>query len=139
MRNFQSLFACLAIATSLVPARAGDLPKLEGAWQLVETEANGKKDTGRSKNYRWEFKDNQYRIYQNDVRAETWTVKLDGRSIDSTLTISPKIHGITLKGIYELSGDTLRICYDRTGKKPRPDDFSAPAGSQRVIYSLRRR
>ena len=138
MHTFKSLFACLVIAIALVYARADDLPKLEGTWQLVETESNGKKDTERSKNYHWEFKDNQYRIFQNDVKAETWTVKLDGRSIDSTLTISPKIHGITLKGIYELSDDTLRICYDRRGKE-RPDDFSAMAGSQRVIYSLRRR
>jgi len=117
--------------------KEGELQTLQGTWQLVEMQNNGKKDLERSKNYHWTFKDDQYTIYLNEKKAEVWTVKLSNRTIDATLTISPRTHGITIQGIYELSGDTLRICYDRTGES-RPEDFKAAAGSHHMLYVLKR-
>jgi uncharacterized protein (TIGR03067 family) len=42
------------------------------------------------------------------------------------------------KGIWKLDGDVLLICYSRPGAD-RPTDFTAPKGSSRTLYTLRRR
>jgi hypothetical protein len=42
-----------------------------------------------------------------------------------------------IMGIYELTDDTLRVCYDLTGNG-RPDTFKCPAGSGRACYYFKR-
>jgi uncharacterized protein (TIGR03067 family) len=132
-----SFLACIGSATSSGANQGAELAKLQGTWQLVEMHTNGKKDTERAKSYRWTFNDDQYTVFRNDKKVEAWTAKLGDRTIDATLNIGPKTNGITLRGIYELSGDTLKICYDRTGEG-RPDDFKTAADSYRVLYVLKR-
>jgi uncharacterized protein (TIGR03067 family) len=41
------------------------------------------------------------------------------------------------EGIYDLNGDSLRICLAKPGT-PRPGQFTAPAGSERFIVVLQR-
>jgi uncharacterized protein (TIGR03067 family) len=43
--------------------------------------------------------------------------------------------GGTLTGIYELSGDRLRVCYAMTGRS-YPKRFDASKGSRRIIYEF---
>jgi len=50
---------------------------------------------------------------------------------------SPDQYG-TLRCIYELKGDTLRICSAQTSADARPKDFTAGAGSKRVYLVYRR-
>ena len=50
---------------------------------------------------------------------------------------SQGFYGGTLTGTYELSGNTLRICYDLTGKR-YPTGFEAPKGSRQVVYEFTR-
>jgi hypothetical protein len=45
--------------------------------------------------------------------------------------------GGTLKGIYEISPDSLTICFDMTGRD-YPPGFDAPRGSRRIIYKFAR-
>lgn len=45
--------------------------------------------------------------------------------------------GGTLTGIYELSGDNLRLCYDLTGQQ-YPKTFDAKKGSRKIVYELER-
>jgi uncharacterized protein (TIGR03067 family) len=42
--------------------------------------------------------------------------------------------GRTFPAIYELSGDTLRICYDLSGAK-RPGEFASPAGTKQYLVT----
>jgi len=44
-------------------------------------------------------------------------------------------YGGTLTGIYELSGNRLRICFDGTGRE-YPKKFDASRGSHRLIYDF---
>jgi uncharacterized protein (TIGR03067 family) len=50
------------------------------------------------------------------------------KTIDSEITAGDN-KGKTILGIYELEGDTLRICVVLPGKGERPTEFSAGAGS----------
>jgi uncharacterized protein (TIGR03067 family) len=45
--------------------------------------------------------------------------------------------GRTLLAIYELAGDTMRICYDLDGKL-RPDAFTTRAGTQQLLIIYKR-
>jgi uncharacterized protein (TIGR03067 family) len=42
---------------------------------------------------------------------------------------------VVLRGIYEVEGDRLKICY---GAGERPDKFAARAGSERAFIKLKR-
>jgi hypothetical protein len=42
-----------------------------------------------------------------------------------------------LKGIYQISGDSLTVCYDLTGQR-YPTSFDAKPGSRQVLYHFRR-
>lgn len=59
------------------------------------------------------------------------------RAIDFTLLAGPHC-GKTVKGIYELSGDTLRVCRAVTESDSRPERFEAPAGSGHLLVVWKR-
>jgi hypothetical protein len=40
--------------------------------------------------------------------------------------------GAVMLGIYEIDGDTLRVCFDPEGKK-RPTEFKSASGSQTFV------
>jgi uncharacterized protein (TIGR03067 family) len=72
--------------------------------------------------------DKTYAVHVADD-VDKGTVKLDAsktpKAMDITGTEGPN-KGKTMLAIYELKGDTLRICYDLQGKA-RPKEFTAMA------------
>ena len=111
----------------------GDLKKLQGTWRIVDAEYDGHRNmAAEAKKYKWVFQGDSYTILSNDKFAEKWDVKLNPsrspRTIDSSANIITGAKGRRLTGIYEISGNTLKICYDLTGNG-RPDDFKAPQGA----------
>jgi uncharacterized protein (TIGR03067 family) len=58
------------------------------------------------------------------------------RAMDITGTDGPN-KGKTFLAIYERKGDTLRICYDLSGKK-RPTEFKTAAGTQLFLVEYKR-
>ena len=69
------------------------------------------------------------------------TYTLDSASKPKSMTITgtegPN-NGKTLPAIYELKGDTLRICYDLSGAK-RPTEFKSVAGTKLYLVTYRRK
>ena len=59
------------------------------------------------------------------------------KSMTVTGTAGPNI-GKTYPAIYELNGDTLRICYDLSGTK-RPTEFKSIAGTQLYLVTYNRK
>jgi len=49
----------------------------------------------------------------------------------------PGTYGGRLKGIYEISGDSLKVCFDLTAEE-YPKSFNASRGLRRLIYEFRR-
>jgi uncharacterized protein (TIGR03067 family) len=55
------------------------------------------------------------------------------KSITVTGTEGPNV-GLTFPAIYELTGDTLRICYDLSGAK-RPTEFKTVTGTKLYLVT----
>jgi uncharacterized protein (TIGR03067 family) len=58
------------------------------------------------------------------------------KAMDITGTAGPN-KGKTLLAIYELAGDTLRICYDLEGKS-RPEEFTTHTGTHQFLVIYKR-
>lgn len=112
---------------------------LEGTWVLMTAELGGRKmpDEG--------FKDTQLVLtegrytYQNDhgtfklaAAEEAKTLK----GMDIAGTDGPN-KGKTFLAIYELTGDTLKICYDLAGKT-RPTEFTTKAGTMQFLATYKK-
>lgn len=145
----------LAIAGTARPqapaAKADDAKKeaikkdhlaIEGTWRAVSIEVNGNAVPA----------GDLAKITVENGRDGEWTLMVDGQELaEGTSTIDPTVTPKTIDfkvtkgndagretyGIYELTGDTRKICYAEPGRQ-RPADFSAPAGSGRTLAVFER-
>jgi uncharacterized protein (TIGR03067 family) len=117
-----------------------DAKKMQGTWKVTGAFENGEKASGDA---------------TLTIRGDKYTMSANGVDEESTFTLgtggphtirvfhhenplaSQGYYGGTLTGIYELSGDRLRICYDGTGRT-YPQSFDASAGSHRLIFEFAR-
>ena len=115
---------------------------IEGTWRAVSVEVNGNALNP----------DDIRKITTENGRDGEWTLVVDGNEIaEGTSTIDPTVTprtidfmatkgnnaGQTTFGIYEMIGNTRKICYAEPGR-PRPAEFSAPAGSGRLLVVFER-
>jgi uncharacterized protein (TIGR03067 family) len=135
-----------AVKTEAADASAADRAKMQGDWMAVSMMVNGSK-----------LADDEAQILFRTVTGEKYTVfrfsnpigqgtfKIDAtkrpKTIDSTPAGSRSAGAAAtgkskpILGIYELDGDTLKICNSLPGK-PRPTDFAAKTGSShtRIVW-----
>ncbi|HEV3145655.1 MAG TPA: TIGR03067 domain-containing protein [Gemmataceae bacterium] len=128
-----------------------ELKKLEGTWQMVTEERDG---VSRKVPDRWFIKGNRYTVSLNgtDFKAQVeYQITIDptkkpkqietAMEMKDIVTKKPYL-GTPLIGIYEINGDTLRICYEfynhREVPRGRPDSFAAPKGSNTLLYTFKR-
>lgn len=135
----------LVLATVTVTASAGDKAKFDaskfaGKWNYVSGEKNGEKVDPAS------FKDAKVTITKEKVTLESpggkfvMEYKLDTKkspvTIDLKMTESPFGAGATAKGIVEVSGDDLKMCYSTEGDAPTK--FATKADGKQHLFVLKR-
>jgi uncharacterized protein (TIGR03067 family) len=116
-----------------------DQELIQGTWKLTEGERNGEKPPQ-------EFLDNFKVTFQNDKvipagdggQEGESTFKVDQEKKPKQITIINKDGNRTMKGIYELSGDTLKICFKMGENAEAPTEFSGKAGSNQMYMVLKR-
>jgi uncharacterized protein (TIGR03067 family) len=110
----------------------------QGTWNMVSCTWNGEPQNG---NVQWIVKGDQYTIWMDHKSGQDpHTFKLDPskKQIDVFHHETPKgTWGGSLKGIYEIKGDTLKVCYDLKGER-YPKGFEAGPGSGQVVYQFKR-
>ena len=82
----------------------------------------------------------RYTVRHNGRDVEHDQYKLDPckKHIDVFHHDVPKgAYGGSLKGIYEIKGNRLRVCYDPTARQ-YPKSFEAGPGSRLVLYEFQR-
>lgn len=113
---------------------------LTGTWKPVEVELAGTKfPEAVFANWRLELGKGTY-VLKGAESPDRGTVKVDATqkpmTMDVTGTDGPN-KGKTFPCIYELSGDTLKICYDLSGKK-RPEEFKTEKGTKLYLVTYKR-
>jgi uncharacterized protein (TIGR03067 family) len=135
-------FVAFALVVSCASAARSDDAKdaaLDGIWLPATAELAGKKfpDEVR-KTIRLELKGDQYAVTAG-TQPDRGTCKRDPsakpKALDITGTEGPN-KGKTILAIYERNGDTLRICYDLSGKN-RPAEFKTTAGTQLFLVEYK--
>jgi uncharacterized protein (TIGR03067 family) len=117
-----------------------DSKKMQGSWKPVTAELGGKPfPDAVLKTMKLVLSDGRYSVTVGE-RPDEGTVKLDPakqpRAMDIAGTKGPN-QGKTIPAIYELTDDTLRICYDLSGKA-RPKEFKTSADTQLFLVEYKR-
>ncbi len=142
MSRFLFFAAILAafLSAFVSTAQADDLKSMQGKWRVESAEAEGKAVVSP------ELTDLVVTITGETYEVSTkdgidrGSLKVDEgqkpKAIDATHTEGPE-SGKMIKGIYELKGDTLRVCYAVTGGE-RPTEFATRQGSPVLMITYRR-
>jgi len=113
-----------------------DWKAIEGTWIPVSFEVGGQKlPEATFKDAKLIMADGHY-TYQNDHGTYKLVTSQKAMGMDVTGVEGPN-QGKTFPAIYELTGDTLRICYDLAGKS-RPTEFATRAGTRQFLASYKR-
>ncbi len=121
--------------------QAGDAKQMAGVWSLVSAERDGQPAPEEFvKSLRREVKDDEYALTRDGETLGKGKFKVDSTTKPKTIDFMPtegNAKGMTMLGIYELTGDNLKVCYAAPGKD-RPKEFSAPAGSGNTLSVWKR-
>jgi uncharacterized protein (TIGR03067 family) len=142
---------CLLLALAAVNSAAAqeprekapgeELAKLEGTWRLVSAEVDGRKVPQEDikdvslviRGDRATFAEGK-QTSEAEIRVKT-TAK--PKQIDTRYLSGPE-KGFTALGIYELDGDTLRICHTSRKDQKRPEKFASTEEAKLVLAVWKR-
>jgi uncharacterized protein (TIGR03067 family) len=135
------VFAALATAGGADDAKS-ELKKFQGSWSLTGVEQNGiagNKD--QLAEVKW-VQDGDKLTIKIGTSMKEATISLDPskdpKAIDMLVTAGPG-KGETSKGIYKFIDDELVLCFPQDYKGSRPKEFTAKAGSEQVLNTLKRK
>jgi len=132
----------VSVVGLLTAAEPGDPKKvneeakaMEGTWELVSAELGGQKLPGEvTKTLTLVLAGEKYTV-KSPGPDDTGTVRLDPakqpKELDVTGVEGPN-KGKFFPAIYQLDGDSLKVCYDLDGKK-RPTEFKSAPGTKQFL------
>ena len=137
------LYVFLSVAASLTAFAADppdDAKAVEGTWKPVKAELAGQPIAEAIlKSISLKLASGKFDVSVGGA-PDKGIYMLDSTSKPKGMTIigteGPN-HGKTFPAIYELKGDTLRICYDLSGAK-RPAEFKSIAGTRLYLVTYSR-
>jgi uncharacterized protein (TIGR03067 family) len=138
--------SCICIATILLTAAAwsqdaaDERKLLQGAWLPTAAELSENPfDEATLKTMKLVLEGDKYAVIVG-LSIDKGTTKIDPAAKPKTMDIigtdGPN-KGKTFLAIYELNGDTLRVCYDLTGKV-RPTEFKTKKGELLFLATYKR-
>jgi uncharacterized protein (TIGR03067 family) len=136
--------AAVLVAVTVTVARQDDATKkdlmfMEGTWAATVQEVNGKAITdeeNKQANAKLVVKDGMYTVYFGETSFGKGTIKLDAtkkpKHVDAVAS-----DGQSLTGIYQIDGDTMKVCF-APGGKDRPTEFKTKEGTGQLLISYKR-
>ena len=128
--KFHARVVLAVCGTLLLPSAAtaadeSEQQKLQGKWDVQSFEFNGMPVVSMIAAVR-EFKDDKYTLTPTSGESYAGTFKLDASQTPRQIDLI--MPDRTLKGIYEIDGDTLKIAYALEGDA-RPTEFASKPDS----------
>jgi uncharacterized protein (TIGR03067 family) len=134
---------CFVVALSFgaIAADVPDAKAIQGDWKPVKAELAGAPMADETlKMISLKIGEGTYEVHVGNS-PDKGTVAVDPSTTPKSMTITgtegPN-KGKTFPCIYELKGDTLRICYDLSGAK-RPTEFKSVAATQLYLVTYNRK
>ena len=143
MKLLRHLTIAVAASTLALPlAMADDAKAMIGTWKAKKVELAGKAmPDAFTKSITLKVTSKGYEVYANgNPTPDVGTVVVDEKSKPKGMTIKSSKGpnaGKTIPTIYELKGDTMRVCYDLSGAK-RPTEFKSKEGTQLFLVTYQR-
>jgi uncharacterized protein (TIGR03067 family) len=117
--------------------RADDQKDIQGTWKIEKALKGGNEMSAEERDKTTlEFKEGKAIVHMGD-REMPADITLDATTKPKNINIKPEKEGKEHLGIYELKGDTLRICFARDGGE-RPKEFKSQEGSDTMLIVLKR-
>jgi uncharacterized protein (TIGR03067 family) len=138
--------AALALAATAVATAADekddankkDLKALQGTWKVEKALRGGEEaPAGETEKSKFVFEGNKFMIDEGRPRKETATFTLDATQKPKTIDLTFAMVKEAALGIYEVDGDTLKICFGGPGKD-RPKKMESEKGSGLLLIVLKR-
>lgn len=127
--------------TGAAASSAEDLKRLQGVWEITGGELNGSTISSFDlPSLVVAITDQSYRV-DRDGAIDTGTFTIDPAKQPKQMDIRPKTgddEGRTLLAIYEVDGDSLRICY-ASESAGRPSAFATEPDSGRLLINYKRK
>ena len=124
--------------TSASDDKKGD-KQINGTWTAVSVKDSGGREEIGEKPVTFTITKDTLTISKEDRKLESIKYKLDPSKNPKWITFTAK-RDKTLRGIYELKGDTLRICFNDNDDGERATMFVSERGSaNRVLIVMRRK
>lgn len=135
-----ALLALVAVFLVAADDPKDELKKLVGTWMMVSGEEDGQKFAEQTiKGAKMVIKGDQYDVKIGEVTF-MGTLKVDPskkpHAIDATETEGP-FKGKTTLGIYELEGDSFKVCFAKSGED-RPKEFRTKSGTGHILHTWKR-
>jgi uncharacterized protein (TIGR03067 family) len=136
-----SFSLAFAVASILYAANSSDdIKGIQGKWKPVTAVLAGRPMPDEVvKSISLKLEDGKYEVFVGE-HPDRGTYTLDAQTQPKSITVvgteGPN-HGRTFPAIYELRGETLRICYDLSGAK-RPTEFRSVADTKLYLVTYRR-
>jgi uncharacterized protein (TIGR03067 family) len=113
--------------------------KLVGTWDAVSVTVDGKaRPEDEVKKSKMIFTGDKITILREGRKDDEGTYKIDSTKKPKHIDLTPTTGGEagkTMQGIYELEGDTLKICF---GRPDRPKELASKEGGETVLIVLKR-
>ena len=142
MKMFCILMIASATATAFAADTAPDIKPFQGTWIPTKAELGGQPmPDAVLKTITLKLTNNEYDVTVTGERPDhgTWTIDTSAKPKGMTITgVNGPNAGKTFPSIYELEGDTLRICYDLSGAK-RPTEFKSVPGTKLYLVTYKRK
>jgi uncharacterized protein (TIGR03067 family) len=134
MRKVLGILA-VGLLLGAYPPQAKDVKKdLQGTWEVTSLESMGQKvpaDQLKQLGMKMTFKDDKVTLQGKGQPDEVMTIKLDASQKPKTIDATDPQNKLE-KGIFELEGDTLKMCIAQPGAD-RPKDFTSTKDTMLII------
>jgi uncharacterized protein (TIGR03067 family) len=116
----------------------GDVKALQGAWRVVKGESKGKaKPEDASKDLKWVIKGTRITLKGDEGKSFELRFQIDAAKKPKTIDLTNPERKETVQGIYQLDGDTWKLCVGVPGEK-RPTAFVTRENLNVALFVLQR-